>query len=112
MDELPESKFDMNTWKKFFSNHPNRHEAMEKFWTIHDPQGYSIWELHYNKYAGEGEVMHMTKNMMDGFLQRIEHLRNYAFSRHCVLGNEPNLEIKGIWMWRGTEIPFEMIDHP
>ncbi len=54
----------------------------------------------------------MTKNLMDGFLQRIEHFRNYTMARHCVLGEEPNLEIKGLWLWRGTEIPFEMKDHP
>ncbi len=54
----------------------------------------------------------MTKNLMDGFMQRIEHFRNYTMSRHCVLGEEPSLEIKGLWLWRGTEVPFEMKDHP
>ena len=28
------------------------------------------------------------------------------------MGEEPKLEIKGLWMWRGIEIPFEMKDHP
>jgi len=54
----------------------------------------------------------MTKNLMDGFLQRIEHFRKYCLARHCVLGDEPKLEIKGLWMWRGTEVPFDLKDHP
>jgi len=29
-----------------------------------------------------------------------------------VYGEEPNLEIRGAWMWRGTEVPLEMKDHP
>jgi len=28
-----------------------------------------------------------------------------------VYGDEPNLDIKGLWLWRGTEIPFEIKDH-
>lgn len=27
-------------------------------------------------------------------------------------GDEPNLEIRGAWLWRGTEVPQEMKDHP
>jgi len=29
-----------------------------------------------------------------------------------VYGEEPNLEIKGVFMWRGTEKAFEITDHP
>lgn len=54
----------------------------------------------------------MTKNLMDGFIQRAEYFRPYALARHCLLGEEPKLEIKGLWMWRGTEIAQEMKDHP
>jgi elongation factor 1-gamma len=31
---------------------------------------------------------------------------------HAVLGEEPKLEIKGVWIFRGKEIPAEMKDHP
>ena len=27
---------------------------------------------------------------------------------HGVYGEEPNLEIRGVWLWRGTEIPQEI----
>jgi elongation factor 1-gamma len=31
---------------------------------------------------------------------------------HGVYGDEPNLEIRGLWLWRGVEIPLEMKEHP
>jgi len=30
----------------------------------------------------------------------------------CVTGEEPNLEIEGVWLFRGVVIPQEAIDHP
>ena len=49
---------------------------------------------------------------MNGFMQRIDHFRKHAFAMQCLLGEEPNLEIMGVWMFRGKGIPQEMIDHP
>ena len=31
---------------------------------------------------------------------------------HLMWGAEPNLEIEGVWMFRGKGIPQEMKDHP
>jgi elongation factor 1-gamma len=31
--------------------------------------------------------------------------RKYVFGTFGVYGNEGDFEIRGIWMWRGTEIP-------
>ena len=54
-----------------------------------------------------------TNNTMKGFLQRTDvHFRKYAFAIHGVYGEEPDLEIRGAWIWRGVDIPFEMTDHP
>lgn len=54
----------------------------------------------------------MTMNLARGFIQRLEGFRKYAFGTWSVYGDEPNLDIHGVFMWRGTEIPFEMKDHP
>ena len=54
----------------------------------------------------------MTSNLRSGFLERLENFRKYAYGVHGVYGEEPNLEIRGVWMWRGKGIPFEMRDHP
>lgn len=31
---------------------------------------------------------------------------------HAILGEEPNLQIQGVWLFRGKGIPQEMKDHP
>lgn len=50
---------------------------------------------------------------MNGFLSRAEHAGKYTFGRHGVFGEEPNLEIMGVWMMRGTEIPDGLAkEHP
>jgi len=56
--------------------------------------------------------MFQTKNMLDGFLQRIDHFRKHTLATHLLLGEEPKLQIEGVWLFRGKGIPQEMIDHP
>jgi elongation factor 1-gamma len=44
--------------------------------------------------------------MMNGFLQRMDpHFKKHCFAIHGIYGEEPNLEIRGAWIWRGAEIP-------
>jgi elongation factor 1-gamma len=50
--------------------------------------------------------------MLNGFLQRFDHFRKHCFAMHAVLGEEPNLEIQGVWLFRGKGIPQEMKEHP
>lgn len=107
MDELPESPFILDDWKREFVNSPDRVKCLaEYFWPKFDAAGWSLWKVHYQKYEGEGEKVYLTSNLKNGFLQRLDHFRKYSFGVHGVYGDEPNLEIQGVWMWRGTEIPF------
>ena len=66
----------------------------------------SFREVLYEKdQATEGKVLIKTNNTMNGFLQRSDpHFRKYAFAIHGVYGDEPDLEIRGAWLWRGTEV--------
>lgn len=66
----------------------------------------SFREVLYEKdQATEGKVLIKTNNTMNGFLQRSDpHFRKYAFAIHGVYGDEPDLETRGAWLWRGTEI--------
>jgi len=68
--------------------------------------------MEYDKAEGEGQVVFLTCNLMNGFLQRLETFRKYAFGVVGVYGEEPNLDIKGVWVWRGNEIPLEIKEHP
>jgi len=50
----------------------------------------------------------MTCNLVSGFLQRLDKLRKYGFGTVMIHGKEPALEISGVWLFRGKEIPTEM----
>jgi elongation factor 1-gamma len=106
LDLLPPSSFDLFNFKTFFVNHKDKSgAAVDEMLKIYDPAGYSVWFLHYDKYKGEGEVLYKTENLSKGFLQRFDQFRKHAFARHLVLGDEPSLEIEGVWLFRGTTIP-------
>jgi len=112
LDSLPPSSFNLFDYKTLFVNHPSKKEALQTFWEQFDNEGYSVWRMEYEKAEGEGKVTFLTSNLMNGFLQRLESFRKYAFGVVGIYGDEPNLEIRGCWVWRGTEIPFEIKDHP
>lgn len=102
---LPSSSMDLNEMKFAFVNEPNKETALKNFWEKFDKGGWSFWHLRYDKAEGEGEVLYRTSNLMNGFLQKNDHFRKWCFGVHGVYGEEPQLEIRGVWMWRGLEIP-------
>ena len=70
-----------------------------------------MWKLVYDKYEGEGVVGYLTSNLKNGFVRNLDHFRKYAFGAFGVYGVEGNFDIKGVLMWRGTEIPTEIKEH-
>jgi len=106
LDALPPSSFDLFNFKTFFVNHKDKKgEAIDEMLKIFDPEGFSFYYLQYEKFGNEGQVLFKTTNLCKGFLQRFDSFRKHAFARHCVIGEEPNLEIEGVWLWRGQGIP-------
>jgi elongation factor 1-gamma len=111
LELLPPSPFVMDTWKKLYSNNPVDY-SMEEFWKIFDKEGWSLWKLRYDKLEDECTVVYMTNNQVKGFLQRMEAFRKWSFGYMGIYGDEPNLDIKGVFLWRGQEIAQELKDHP
>jgi elongation factor 1-gamma len=112
LDDLPESPFVLDEWKKLYANTTDKASVLPTFFEKYDPQGWSIWYLHYQKAEGEGRVQYMFTNLLDGFLQRMEAMRRYSFGVMGVYGDEPNLEIYAVFVWRGTEVAPAMHEHP
>lgn len=50
--------------------------------------------------------------MKNGFIQRCEAARKKAFGTYSIYGDEPNLEISGVWLFEGATIPAEMNENP
>jgi len=108
LDSLPKSSFIMDEWKRMYSNNDTRAVAMPWFWEHFDKQGYSAFWCDY-KYNAELEKLFMTNNLVGGFFQRLEKLHKYAFGSMIISGEEPKLELAGVWIFRGPEVPQEML---
>jgi len=104
---LPPTTFDLYNFKTFFVNHPDKKGvAVDEMYKMLDWDGWSFWRFEYDILPDEGKKEHIANNLMNGFLSRAEHTNKYTFARHCVVGEEPKLQIIGVWLCRGpTEIP-------
>ena len=108
-DLLPPSKFDINNFKKEFLESNNKKEVMEKFWKDFDPKGYSLWFIEYQNLESEGKKLFRMKNSKNFFLERFDDdFKKYAFGVHGVYGINNEFKVRGLWMWRGEEIPDEI----
>ncbi|XP_076886898.1 elongation factor 1-gamma-like [Bidens hawaiensis] len=111
LDLLPPSKMVLDDWKRLYSNTKSnfREIAVKGFWEMFDPEGYSIWFCEY-KYNNENTVSFVTMNKVGGFLQRMDLARKYAFGKMLIVGNEAPFKVKGLWLFRGLEIPKFVMD--
>ena len=114
VEALPPTSFNVYDFKTFYVNHDDKKgAAVDEWYKMLDWEGWSFWHFTYEKFGKEGQKLHITNNMMAGFLSRAEHVNKYSFARHGVFGEEPNLEIMGVWLCRGTEIPDGLAkEHP
>ena len=109
LDFLPPSKFDLDNFKKEFCENSNKKEVMEKFWKDFDPKGYSLWLIEYQNLESEGKKLFRMKNSKNFFLERFDDdFKKYSFGIHGVYGNNNEFKVKGLWMWRGEDIPEEI----
>ncbi|SCP05384.1 elongation factor 1-gamma, putative [Plasmodium ovale] len=114
LDLLPPSSFSLDEWKYKYSNEKDLFNiAMPHFWKSYDPNGFSLYYMKYDKLEDECQISFVACNMASGFLQRLENnFSKYSFAVITVLGENKNYDIEGVWLFRGTDIPFEMKDHP
>ncbi|XP_024358659.1 elongation factor 1-gamma 2 isoform X2 [Physcomitrium patens] len=111
LDLLPPSPMVLDNWKRLYSNTKAKdfHLAISGFWEMFDAEGYSLWFCDY-KYNDENQVTFVTMNKVGGFLQRMDLMRKYAFGKMCILGEEAPYKIKGVWLFRGLEMPQMVLD--
>merc|ERR1712141_253301 len=115
--DCPKFTLDMDAWKRFFSNN-DEDKSIEHFWTLMTPEvkeNYSLWYCDY-QYNDELNMDFMAANLVGGMFQRIEKLRKHAFASVVVGGVTRDLNITGLWFWRGNSLAFErspdwMIDY-
>nr|CAX71935.1 eukaryotic translation elongation factor 1 gamma [Schistosoma japonicum] len=104
---LPAGKFDMDAFKRVYSNMDIEKEAIPYFWSNFDPEAYSIWFCEY-LYPEELSLVFMTCNLINGFFQRAEKMLKYAFGSMCIFGEDKKNTVSGLWIWRGTGLIFDL----
>ena len=110
LDLLPPSDFVLDEWKRVYSNEEVS-VSIPWLWEHFDAEGFSMWFCKY-KYDYETSHDFMVANGLNGWIQRLDPLRKYGFGSLVIFGNgtsEPFVT-KGVWIFRGKDIPKEMTD--
>jgi elongation factor 1-gamma len=109
LDDLPPSTFNLDEWKRTYSNTDTKTVAIPYFWKNFDANGYSLWFGEY-KYNDECTQVFKTANLLGGFIQRLDKLRKYGFANMIIFGDEPNLTVTVCFLVRGTVAPPELTE--
>ncbi|CAE6478362.1 unnamed protein product [Rhizoctonia solani] len=104
LDELPKSTFNLEDWKRAYSNMDTRGAggSLEWFYGKFDPEGFSIWRVDF-KYNDELTLVFMSSNQIGGFFNRLEASKKYCFGSMGVLGEANNSRISGAFIVRGSD---------
>ncbi|KAJ7038859.1 elongation factor 1-gamma [Mycena alexandri] len=104
LDDLPKSTFNLEDWKRAYSNKETRGAggALEWFYEHFDKEGFSIWRVDF-KYPEELTQTFMSNNQIGGFFNRLEASRKYLFGSMGVLGAANASLISGALILRGQE---------
>jgi len=110
LDALPPSPFNLDEWKRFYSNNDGT-KSTAWFWEHLDSEGWSLWLSEF-KYNEENESLLKTCNYLGGWFQRLDKLRKYGFGNALILKSLDDKfhEISAVWLIRGKEIPKEVTD--
>jgi len=106
LDALPKGTFDLEEWKRFYSNN-DEEPAIAWFWEHFDHENYSIWKGDY-KYNDELTMVFMSCNLIGGMFQRLEKLKKNSFASACLFGKDNDSSISGIWVFKGQQLAFEL----
>jgi elongation factor 1-gamma len=99
--------FNMDEFKRVYSNEDTAEKAIPYFWKNFDKQNYSIWFCEY-KYPEDLTQVFMTCNLVSGFFQRLDTLRKNTFASMGIFGENNNNTMAGVWVWGGQDLIFKL----
>jgi len=104
------TEFNMETWKRFYSNNPSA-KFLPYIWENFDAAGWSWWHANY-KYNEENLKAFMTMNLIGGMYQRLEGCRKHCFGVNLLVkdkvGDKEIFRVEGVWLMRGQKQIFEL----
>jgi elongation factor 1-gamma len=104
LDDLPKSSFNLEEWKRQYSNLDTRGAggSLEWFEKNFDAAGFSIHRIDF-KYNEELTLPFMSANQIGGLMARWEASRKYLFASVGVLGKTNDSVITGVVVLRGQD---------
>lgn len=106
---LPPSPFIMDEFKVAYSNEDTRTVALPYLYEHFDKEGYCLYNVEY-KYPEDLQKLFMVSNLLGGFCQRVEGIRNHICGSFLIFGEENNYEIHGVVLLRSKEFPHDVMD--
>ncbi|KAI6022936.1 hypothetical protein PISMIDRAFT_677455 [Pisolithus microcarpus 441] len=105
LDLLPKSTFNLEDWKRAYSNKDTRGPggSLEWFYENFDKEGFSVYRVDF-KYNEELTLVFMSSNQIGGFFNRLEASRKYLFGSMGVLGAANDSIIAGVLILRGQDV--------
>lgn len=101
--KFPDTKFNLHDFKTLITNAEDRNTSIDFLFENFDKNAFSVWFFRYDKLPSEGKKLFLTRNFLTGFLSRAEVARKHSIGSIGIYGEEGDLEVKGVWMWRGVE---------
>lgn len=96
------TKFNLDEWKRTYSNEETRETALPWFWEHYDPTEWSLWRVDY-KYNDELTLTFMSNNLLGGFFNRLSGSTKYLFGSGVVYGENNNNGIVAVFLVRGDK---------
>ena len=109
--KFPDSKFNFFDFKTLLTNATNKKDAIDFLLKNFDHEAFSIWFFRYDKLPSEGKILFQTRNFLTGFLSRADIIRKHTIGSIGIYGKDGELDVKGVWMWKGKEEMPLLEDH-
>merc|ERR1712168_758223 len=107
---FPKSSFNLDEFKRVYSNEDIKTKAIPYFWENFDKENFSIWMCEY-QYPEDLGMTFQSENLITGMYQRLDKLNKNAFASVGLFGKSRNSQIQGVWIWRGSELAFKLSDN-
>jgi len=108
--DYPPSPFNIIEFKYKYSNESCREVALPYFYQNYDRAGWNLWFAEY-KYSEElKKPLFMVNNLLGGFYQRAEHIRDFTVGSFHIFGEDNKFTIIGAFLLRGAEWPAEVMN--
>jgi glutathione S-transferase len=101
-------------FKTTFTNAADKIAATEELLNTYNKEQFSFWFGQYDKHPSEGKEMIATNNLLTNFVSRVTDVgaSKNLLAVYGIYGDEPNLNLQGVWFWRGLTHLKEMQAHP